>query len=113
MGSGRPERALGAESLGCCVVCMRRQYSSLGENQVTLVTEGMNSVGTARKMRFMCAAGMRAPGHGGPWQRSLSDISLRLELRRPSSFSVVQSGTEGRGCFQGARVLPSENSLYS
>lgn len=43
---------------------MRRQYSALGENQVTLVTEGMNSVGTARKMRFMCAAGVRAPGMG-------------------------------------------------
>lgn len=77
------------------------------------MTEGMNSVGTARKMRFMCAAGVRAPGHGGPWQGSLSDISLRLELRRPSSFSVVQSGTEGRGCFQGAQVLPGESSPYS
>lgn len=72
MGSGRQERALGAVSLGCCAMCMRRQYSSLGENQVTL-TKGMNSVGTAWKMRFMCAAGMMAPGHGG----TLAGISVR------------------------------------
>lgn len=91
MGSGRPERALGAESLGCCAVYMRHQYSSSGENQVTLVTEGMNSGNCSENEVHVCCRG-GGPGRGRPWQGSLSDISLGMELNWPTSFSVVQSG---------------------